>query len=122
MRVFPISNWTEIDIWRYLDRENVDLVPLYFAQLRPFVKRNGALIMVDDERFPLGDGEKVEIDSVRFRTLGCYPLTGGVTSRATSISDIVLELESSRVSERSSRVIDFDKGASMEQKKKDGYF
>ena len=122
MRVFPISNWTEIDIWRYLDRENVDLVPLYFAQLRPFVKRNGALIMVDDERFPLEDGEKVEIDSVRFRTLGCYPLTGGVTSRATSISDIVLELESSRVSERSSRVIDFDKGASMEQKKKDGYF
>lgn len=122
MRVFPISNWTEIDIWRYLDRENVDLVPLYFAKLRPFVRRNGALIMVDDERFPLEDGEKVEIDSVRFRTLGCYPLTGGVTSRATSISDIVLELESSRVSERSSRVIDFDKGASMEQKKKDGYF
>jgi sulfate adenylyltransferase subunit 2 len=122
MRVFPISNWTEIDIWRYLDRENVDLVPLYFAKLRPFVRRNGALIMVDDERFPLEDGEKVEIDSVRFRTLGCYPLTGGVTSQATSISDIVSELEHSRVSERSSRVIDFDKGASMDQKKKDGYF
>ena len=100
----------------------MDLVPLYFAKLRPFVRRNGALIMVDDERFPLEDGEKVEIDSVRFRTLGCYPLTGGVTSQATSISDIVSELENSRVSERSSRVIDFDKGASMEQKKKDGYF
>ena len=122
MRVFPLSNWTELDIWRYLEREQVDLVPLYFSALRPFVIRNNALIMVDDERFPLDDGEEVFIDYIRFRTLGCYPLTGGVLSRATTIADIITELESSATSERSSRVIDFDQGASMEQKKKDGYF
>ena len=122
MRVFPVSNWTELDIWRYIERENVDLVPLYFSKLRPVVRRNGALIMVDDERFPLETNEKVTIDYVRFRTLGCYPLTGGVKSSATSVADIIRELEASTVSERSSRVIDFDKGASMEQKKKDGYF
>jgi len=122
MRVFPISNWTELDIWRYLEREQVDLVPLYFSALRPFVRRNNALIMVDDERFPLEDGEEIFFDYIRFRTLGCYPLTGGVLSRATSIGDIVTELEDSNISERSSRVIDFDQGASMEQKKKDGYF
>ena len=122
MRVFPLSNWTELDIWRYLEREEVDLVPLYFSALRPFVKRNNALIMVDDERFPLDDGEEVFIDYIRFRTLGCYPLTGGVLSRATTIADIIAELESTALSERSSRVIDFDQGASMEQKKKDGYF
>ena len=122
MRVFPISNWTELDIWRYLEREQVDLVPLYFSALRPFVRRNNALIMVDDERFPLEDGEEIFFDYIRFRTLGCYPLTGGVLSRATSIGDIVTEIEDSNISERSSRVIDFDQGASMEQKKKDGYF
>jgi sulfate adenylyltransferase subunit 2 len=122
MRVFPISNWTELDVWRYLEREKVDLVPLYFSALRPFVKRNNALIMVDDERFPLEDGEEIFFDYIRFRTLGCYPLTGGALSRATSIGDIVTELEDSNISERSSRVIDFDQGASMEQKKKDGYF
>ena len=122
MRVFPISNWTEIDVWRYLERENVELVPLYFAKPRPFVRRNGALIMVDDERFPLDTGEKVHIDYVRFRTLGCYPLTGGVESHASTVEEILHELESSTISERSSRVIDSDKGASMEQKKKDGYF
>ena len=122
MRVFPISNWTELDIWRYLEREQVDLVPLYFSALRPFVRRNNALIMVDDERFPLEDGEEIFFDYIRFRTLGCYPLTGGALSRATSIGDIVTELEDSNISERSSRVIDFDQGASMEQKKKDGYF
>ena len=122
MRVFPLSNWTEIDIWRYLEIERVDLVPLYFSALRPFVKRNNALIMVDDERFPLEDGEEIFFDYIRFRTLGCYPLTGGALSRATSIGDIVTELEDSNISERSSRVIDFDQGASMEQKKKDGYF
>ena len=122
MRVFPISNWTEIDVWRYLERERVDLVPLYFSRLRPYVERNGALIMVDDERFPLEPGEKVHFDYIRFRTLGCYPLTGGVKSRAANVGEILTELEDSRVSERSSRVIDFDKGASMEQKKKDGYF
>jgi sulfate adenylyltransferase subunit 2 len=122
MRVFPLSNWTELDIWRYLERETVDLVPLYFAALRPFVLRNDALIMVDDDRFPLEEGEKVHIDHVRFRTLGCYPLTGGTLSAATTLRDIVEELEKSNISERSSRVIDFDQGASMEQKKKDGYF
>jgi len=122
MRVFPLSNWTELDIWRYLEREEVDLVPLYFSALRPFVMRNNALIMVDDERFPLDEGEEIFIDNIRFRTLGCYPLTGGVLSRATTIASIITELESSATSERSSRVIDFDQGASMEQKKKDGYF
>lgn len=122
MRVFPISNWTELDVWRYLEREKVDLVPLYYAALRPYVKRNNAVIMVDDERFPLEDGERVYFDHIRFRTLGCYPLTGGVLSRAESLGDIIAELEDSHISERSSRVIDFDQGASMEQKKKDGYF
>ncbi len=122
MRVFPISNWTELDIWRYLERENVDLVPLYFSALRPYVVRNTAVIMVDDDRFPLEKGEKIHIDSIRFRTLGCYPLTGGVLSQAKTIPAIVDELEESHLSERSSRVIDFDQGASMEQKKKDGYF
>ena len=122
MRVFPISNWTELDVWRYLERERVDLVPLYFASLRAYVKRNNAVLMVDDERFPLEDGEQVLFDHIRFRTLGCYPLTGGVLSHAASLGDIIAELEESRVSERSSRVIDFDQGASMEQKKKDGYF
>ena len=122
MRVFPLSNWTELDIWRYLERERVDLVPLYFSALRPYVVRNGSLIMVDDERIPLEEGEKVHLGYLRFRTLGCYPLTGGVLSQASSIADIIAELETTSVSERSSRVIDFDKGASMEQKKKDGYF
>lgn len=122
MRVFPLSNWTELDVWRYIQRESVPLVPLYFAQVRPFVERNGALIMVDDERFRLEAGEAVHFDSIRFRTLGCYPLTGGVRSHARSVAEIISELEESRVSERSSRVIDSDPGASMEQKKKDGYF
>ena len=122
MRVFPISNWTELDVWRYLEREEVDLVPLYYAALRPYVKRNNAVLMVDDERFPLEDGEQIFFDYIRFRTLGCYPLTGGVLSRAESLGDIIAELEGSHISERSSRVIDFDQGASMEQKKKDGYF
>lgn len=122
MRVFPISNWTELDVWRYLEREQIDLVPLYFSALRPYVERNNAKLMVDDDRFPLEEGERVYFDHIRFRTLGCYPLTGGTLSQATSIRDIILELEGSNVSERSSRVIDFDQGASMEQKKKDGYF
>ena len=122
MRVFPLSNWTEIDIWRYLERENVDLIPLYYSALRPYVRRNEALIMVDDERFPLEEDEEVLFDYIRFRTLGCYPLTGAVVSHASSISEIISELEGSKISERSSRVIDFDQGASMEQKKKDGYF
>jgi sulfate adenylyltransferase subunit 2 len=122
MRVFPLSNWTELDIWRYLQIEDIPLVPLYFATTRPFVERNGALIMVDDERFRLEEGEKVRFEKIRFRSLGCYPLSGGVLSDAGDIGDVISELETTRVSERSSRVIDFDRGASMEQKKKDGYF
>jgi sulfate adenylyltransferase subunit 2 len=122
IRVFPISNWTELDIWRYLEIENVPMVPLYFAKRRPFVKRNGALIMIDDDRFRLDQEEKVYFEKIRFRSLGCYPLSGGVLSDAETIPEIIQELISTRVSERSSRVIDFDRGASMEQKKKEGYF
>jgi sulfate adenylyltransferase subunit 2 len=122
MRVFPLSNWTELDVWRYLEAEGVPLVPLYFSKRRPYVVRNGSLIMVNDERFRLEEGEKVHFDPIRFRTLGCYPLTGGVLSSASTVSEIVQELVETRVSERSSRVIDFDRGASMEQKKKEGYF
>ncbi len=122
MRVFPLSNWTELDVWRYIETEGIPVVPLYFSKTRPFVERDGALIMVDDERFRLNDGEEISFEPIRFRTLGCYPLTGGVRSQATTVGEIIEELEKSRVSERSSRVIDFDAGASMEQKKKDGYF
>ena len=122
MRVFPISNWTELDVWRYVEKENLPVVPLYFSKIRPFVERNGSLIMVDDDRFRLEPDEKIHFEPIRFRTLGCYPLTGGVRSEAKSVADIISELEQSRVSERSSRVIDFDAGASMEQKKKEGYF
>ncbi len=122
LRVFPLSNWTELDVWRYIERENIPVVPLYFSKVRPFVERNGSLIMVDDDRFRLEPEEKIHFEPIRFRTLGCYPLTGGVRSKATTVSDIISELEKSRVSERSSRVIDFDPGASMEQKKKEGYF
>jgi sulfate adenylyltransferase subunit 2 len=122
MRVFPLSNWTERDIWDYLEKENVPLVPLYFAKIRPFVKRNGSLIMVDDERFRLEPNETVHFAKIRFRSLGCYPLSGGVESNARNVSEIAEELKQTRVSERSSRVIDFDRGASMEQKKKEGYF
>lgn len=122
MRVFPLSNWTELDIWRYIELEGIPIVPLYLAKRRPFVERNGALIMVDDERFRLNPSEEIEFDFLRFRSLGCYPLSGGVKSNSTTVGEIVRELEKTRVSERSSRVIDFDRGASMEQKKKDGYF
>jgi sulfate adenylyltransferase subunit 2 len=122
MRVFPLSNWTELDVWRYIEAERIPVVPLYFSKTRPFVERDGALIMVDDARFRLNEGEEIQFEPIRFRTLGCYPLTGGVRSRATTVGEIIAELEESRVSERSSRVIDFDPGASMEQKKKDGYF
>jgi sulfate adenylyltransferase subunit 2 len=122
IRVFPLSNWTELDIWRYLEIENIPLVPLYFTKRRAFVERNGALIMIDDDRFQLEPGEKVLFEAIRFRSLGCYPLSGGVRSSARNVGEIVTELELTRVSERSSRVIDFDRGASMEQKKKDGYF
>jgi sulfate adenylyltransferase subunit 2 len=122
MRVFPISNWTELDIWRYIHSESIPLVPLYLSKRRPFVDREGNLLMVDDERFRLREGEKIKFEPIRFRTLGCYPLTGGMRSDALTTADILAELEAANDSERSSRVIDFDRGASMEQKKRDGYF
>ena len=122
IRVFPISNWTEKDIWQYIKRENIDIVPLYFAAERPVVNRDGNLIMVDDERFPLREGEKPEIKSVRFRTLGCYPLTGGVESKATTLDEIIEETLSAVSSERTSRVIDNEAAGSMERRKREGYF
>jgi len=122
IRVFPLSNWTERDVWAYIRRENIPIVPLYFARPRPVVERDGALIMVDDERMPLLPGEQPEMRWVRFRTLGCYPLTGAVESRAQTLDDIMVELEDSRVSERQGRVIDGDGAASMERKKQEGYF
>jgi len=122
VRVFPLSNWTELDIWQYIYRENIPIVPLYFAAERPVVKRNGMLIMIDDDRIQLLPNEKIEIKQVRFRTLGCYPLTGAVESSATDLSQIVLELLQSRTSERQGRAIDSDGNASMEKKKQEGYF
>jgi sulfate adenylyltransferase subunit 2 len=122
VRVFPLSNWTELDIWQYIYQENVPIVPLYFAAERPVVERNGMLIMVDDDRMKLLPGESIEMKEVRFRTLGCYPLTGAVESSATDLSQIVLELLQSRTSERQGRTIDSDGSASMEKKKQEGYF
>jgi len=122
IRVFPISNWTELDIWQYIHRENIPIVPLYFAAKRPVVHRDGTMIMVDDERMPLDPGEKPEMRSVRFRTLGCYPLTGAVDSEATSLTDIIQEMLLAKTSERSGRMIDHDSAASMEKKKQEGYF
>ena len=122
VRVFPLSNWTELDIWQYIYRENIPIVPLYFAAERPVVERNGMLIMVDDDRIKLLPQEKIELKEVRFRTLGCYPLTGAVESSAKNLSQIVLELLQSRTSERQGRAIDSDGGSSMEQKKQEGYF
>jgi sulfate adenylyltransferase subunit 2 len=121
IRVFPLSNWTELDVWLYLMREEIPIVPLYFARERPVVKRDGTLIMVDDERMPLNEGEKPEFRKVRFRTLGCYPLTGAVESNAETLEEIVQETLLTTTSERQGRVIDAD-GSSMEDKKKDGYF
>ena len=122
IRVFPISNWTEKDIWQYIKREKIDIVPLYFAALRPVVVRDGNIIMVDDDRFPLRDGETPEIKSVRFRTLGCYPLTGGIESTATTLDEIIDETLSAVSSERTSRVIDNEAAGSMERRKREGYF
>jgi sulfate adenylyltransferase subunit 2 len=122
IRVFPISNWTEKDIWQYIKRENIDIVPLYFAAKRPVVERDGNLIMVDDDRFPLLPGEKPEYKSVRFRTLGCYPLTGGIESTADTLDAIIEETLSSVSSERTSRVIDNEAAGSMERRKREGYF
>jgi sulfate adenylyltransferase subunit 2 len=120
-RIFPLSNWTELDVWRYVELEAIPVVPLYFAARRPVVERNGALIMVDDDRFRLGNGETARMRKVRFRTLGCYPLTGAIESDARSVADIVAELADARMSERQGRVIDHE-GASMEAKKREGYF
>jgi len=122
IRVFPLSNWTELDIWQYIAREHISLVPLYFAAPRPVVKRDGILVMVDDERFPLASGEVPEIKQVRFRTLGCYPLTGAVESHATDLAQIVEEMRLATTSERQGRLIDHDSSGSMEKKKQDGYF
>ena len=122
LRVFPLSNWTELDVWEYIRQEQIPIVPLYFAAKRPVVERDGALIMVDDDRMPLLPGETPELKSVRFRTLGCYPLTGAVESTATSLTDIIQEMLLTTTSERQGRVIDHDSSASMEKKKQEGYF
>ena len=122
MRVFPMSNWTELDVWRYIQREQIEVVPLYFAEERPVVDRDGQLIMIDDDRFPLQDGEQPEMRSVRFRTLGCYPLTAAVESTADNLDDLLEEMLVDRRSERSGRLIDGEGGGSMESKKTEGYF
>ncbi|HKU14848.1 MAG TPA: sulfate adenylyltransferase subunit CysD [Steroidobacteraceae bacterium] len=122
LRVFPLSNWTELDIWQYIYMENIPIVPLYFSKQRPVVERDGALIMVDDERMPLHDGERPQLRWVRFRTLGCYPLTGAVESRADTLPAIIQEMLLTTSSERQGRVIDHDSAASMEKKKQEGYF
>ena len=122
IRVFPISNWTEKDIWQYINRENIEIVPLYFADVRPVVERDGNLIMVDDDRMRLKEGEKPMMKSVRFRTLGCYPLTGGVESTAHTLDEIIDETLSAVSSERTSRVIDNEAAGSMERRKREGYF
>jgi sulfate adenylyltransferase subunit 2 len=122
IRVFPISNWTELDIWQYIHLENIEIVPLYFSAPRPTVTRNGMLLMVDDERFPLKDGEVPVKRSIRFRTLGCYPLTGAVESMASTLPEVIQEMLLTTTSERQGRVIDHDQAASMEKKKQEGYF
>jgi len=122
LRVFPISNWTELDIWQYIYLEKIPIVPLYFAAKRPVVERSGTLIMVDDDRMPLQPGETPQEKSVRFRTLGCYPLTGAIESEAASLTDIIQEMLLTTTSERQGRVIDHDQSASMEKKKQEGYF
>jgi sulfate adenylyltransferase subunit 2 len=122
LRVFPLANWTELDVWEYIYLEQIPIVPLYFAAERPVVERDGALIMVDDHRMPLARAEKPCLRKVRFRTLGCYPLTGAIESEATTVPAIIGELLSARMSERQGRVIDHDAEGSMEQKKQDGYF
>lgn len=122
VRVFPLSNWTELDIWQYIHKEQIEIVPLYFSAKRPVVERDGQLIMVQDERMKLQPGEEPQIKSVRFRTLGCYPLTGAVESEATTLPDIIQEMLLTTTSERQGRVIDHDAAASMEKKKQEGYF
>nr|WP_050808266.1 sulfate adenylyltransferase subunit CysD [Asticcacaulis biprosthecium] len=122
IRVFPLSNWTELDIWQYILMENIPIVPLYLAKKRPVVQRGGQWIMVDDDRLPLLPGEEPQMKSVRFRTLGCYPLTAAVESEADTLEDIVAEMLTARTSERSGRLIDHDEAGSMEKKKREGYF
>ena len=122
IRVFPLSNWTELDVWQYIHLEAIPIVPLYFAAERPVVRREGVYIMVDDERMPLEPGETPELRRVRFRTLGCYPLTGAVESAATTLPGIIQEMLLARTSERQGRIIDYDQAGSMEQKKREGYF
>jgi len=122
IRVFPLSNWTELDVWTYIQLEKIPVVPLYFAKERPVVERAGTLLMVDDDRMPLEPGEKPQMRRVRFRTLGCYPLTGAIESDATTLDDIVAEMKTAQVSERQGRLIDTDEAASMEKKKREGYF
>jgi len=122
MRVFPLSNWTELDVWTYIYLENIPVVPLYFAKERPVVERGGTLIMVDDDRLPIDPGETPQMKKVRFRTLGCYPLTGAIESDAATVPEVVEELIASRHSERQGRVIDHDQAGSMEKKKQEGYF
>jgi len=122
MRVFPLSNWTELDVWQYIEAEGIDVVPLYFAKERPVVQRSGTWIMVDDDRLPLEPGETPDMRRVRFRTLGCYPLTGAIESEAATVGDIVAELRQASRSERQGRLIDSDSDASMERKKREGYF
>ena len=122
IRVFPLSNWTELDIWQYIHVENIPIVPLYFAGERPVVDRSGTLIMVDDERMRLKEGEEPRLEVVRFRTLGCYPLTGAIRSTATTLPEIIREMLLVTNSERQGRLIDFDEEGSMETKKREGYF
>ena len=122
IRVFPLSNWTELDIWQYIYQENIEIVSLYFAELRPTIKRNGLILMVDDNRLPLKSDEKPEMRSIRFRTLGCYPLTGAILSEASTLKEVIQEMLLTITSERQGRIIDKDHGASMEMKKKQGYF
>ena len=122
MRVFPISNWTELDIWQYIHLEGIEIVPLYFAAMRPTVMRDGMIVMVDDDRFPLAPGEVPVQRSVRFRTLGCYPLTGAVESSANTLPAVIQEMLLTTTSERQGRAIDHDQSASMEKKKHEGYF
>ena len=122
IRVFPLSNWTELDIWQYIYLEDIPIVPLYYSALRPVVERDGVLILVDDDRLPLREGEEPMMKMVRFRTLGCYPLTGAVESEAATLPEIIQEMLLTTTSERQGRVIDFDQSASMEKKKQEGYF
>jgi sulfate adenylyltransferase subunit 2 len=122
IRVFPLSNWTELDVWLYVHLEKIPVVPLYFAKPRPVVDRDGMLIMVDDDRMPLKEGEKPRMETVRFRSLGCYPLSGAMRSTASNLTEVIEEMLVTRTSERQSRAIDFDQAAAMEKRKREGYF